>query len=496
MTTTGVAVNAGFPNRTLEFKYDYLGRRVQKRSLNQSAGTDTYRPYLYAGHSLVAEFDAPGGTSCGSLLKSYTWGLDLAGSLTATGGVGALVQITDHASSLAYFPTYDGNGNIAALLRASDGVAVAKYEYSPFGELLRCEGAHAKENPFRFSTKFTDDESGLVYYGARFYSPTLGRFINRDPIEEQGGLNLYGFSGNDSVNRVDYLGFQDLVPFVGSGPVDISGLNLPLTTVGAGPTQTPTTDPDGKRDTPIFVPVGGLIGHPSEVSAPTRTSRPASTERRVLTGSVPPVVAAPNSVEEDGSFPSVLAGTVRTGETNATIEGKAAHSAFGQGAKLSNDTITDRLTVGKNKVGVDELKPEGRLANTGKFNQAINQLYRQMAAAAEKFKGKTVEGSLWVWQKTGTGFKYVKVMTIKMGGGINGVLILPGVLSDVADMKEVRDRAAQNGRTYDQQLKLEMLERGPMLQTPYGSMPNPYWAQPINLNDPAELEAWTKGTTL
>jgi RHS repeat-associated protein len=83
---------------------------------------------------------------------------------------------------------------------------MARYEYSSFGELLRCEGSYARDNPFRFSTKFTDDESGLVYYGARYYSPSLGRFINRDPIEEKGGLNLYGFAGNDGVNGVDVHG--------------------------------------------------------------------------------------------------------------------------------------------------------------------------------------------------------------------------------------------------------------------------------------------------
>jgi RHS repeat-associated protein len=49
-------------------------------------------------------------------------------------------------------------------------------------------------------------ETGLVYYGHRYYSPSLGRFVNRDPIEEQGGLNLYGFCGNNAVNRWDYLG--------------------------------------------------------------------------------------------------------------------------------------------------------------------------------------------------------------------------------------------------------------------------------------------------
>jgi len=81
-------------------------------------------------------------------------------------------------------------------------------------------------------------ETGLVYYGHRFYSPSLGRFINRDPIEEQGGLNLYGFCGNNSINSWDVLGMGEEDGYFGStvylppvnvtpttsGQVDISGL--------------------------------------------------------------------------------------------------------------------------------------------------------------------------------------------------------------------------------------------------------------------------------
>jgi RHS repeat-associated protein len=126
------------------------------------------------------------------------------------GGVGALLQIRDHASGKDYFPSYDGNGNIAALLDAdsSTGAVAAAYEYSPYGEFLRCEGPYAKENPFRFSTKFTDDETGLVYYGRRYYSSSQGRFLGRDPIKEAGGLNLYGFVSNNPINRWDLLGME------------------------------------------------------------------------------------------------------------------------------------------------------------------------------------------------------------------------------------------------------------------------------------------------
>ena len=64
------------------------------------------------------------------------------------------------------------------------------------------------------STKYFDDESELAYYGYRYYSPELGRFVSRDPIGEEGGMSLYGFLHNDSINLVDIVG---LVWSVGAG---------------------------------------------------------------------------------------------------------------------------------------------------------------------------------------------------------------------------------------------------------------------------------------
>jgi len=85
----------------------------------------------------------------------------------------------------------------------------ARYEYGPFGELIRATGPMAKVNPFRFSTKYQDEETGLVYYGYRYYDPGTGRWLSRDPIDEAGGLNLYGMVGNDPLNRIDFLGLAD-----------------------------------------------------------------------------------------------------------------------------------------------------------------------------------------------------------------------------------------------------------------------------------------------
>ena len=76
----------------------------------------------------------------------------------------------------------------------------------PFGEVIRATGPMAKLNPFRFSTKYQDDESDLLYYGFRYLNTSTGRWLNTDPIGERGGLNLYGFVKNGPVSHVDWLG--------------------------------------------------------------------------------------------------------------------------------------------------------------------------------------------------------------------------------------------------------------------------------------------------
>ena len=101
-----------------------------------------------------------------------------------------------------YFPAYDNNGNVTKYIDGS-GDVVAAYEYDDFGRLLSQSSQLAHMFRIRFSTKYHDTETDLHYYGHRFYSPSLMRWICRDPIEEDGGLNLYGFCGNNAVCRYD-----------------------------------------------------------------------------------------------------------------------------------------------------------------------------------------------------------------------------------------------------------------------------------------------------
>ena len=81
-------------------------------------------------------------------------------------------------------------------------------ERSCFGnrKLIAKSGPLADFFRHRFSTKYYDFENGLYYYGYRFYNPALMRWLNRDPIDVNGGVNLYEFCGNNAVARIDNLG--------------------------------------------------------------------------------------------------------------------------------------------------------------------------------------------------------------------------------------------------------------------------------------------------
>lgn len=64
----------------------------------------------------------------------------------------------------------------------------------------------ASVNPVRFSSKYQDNESGCNYYGHRFYNPDTGRWLNRDPIGEAGGENVYALLNNYAIGNYDILG--------------------------------------------------------------------------------------------------------------------------------------------------------------------------------------------------------------------------------------------------------------------------------------------------
>ena len=115
--------------------------------------------------------------------------------------------------SYNFFYFHDGNKNVSDLVSYQSARGVpAHYEYAPFGAVTAATTNTAftafnaaSTNPYRFSSEYADDVLGLVYYNYRHYNPCVGRWLNRDPIEEEGGLNLYCF-GENSLFKYDALG--------------------------------------------------------------------------------------------------------------------------------------------------------------------------------------------------------------------------------------------------------------------------------------------------
>ena len=187
------------------FAYDAFGRRVARTSGESTSF------FFYDGWNLVRELRTTGGENVG--VDEYFWGRDVSSSLDGAGGVGGLVLLVHDGA--AYVPLYDANGNITAYVDAS-GSLVARYVYDCFGNVILSSGEQAGDFRFGFSTKYKDEATGLLLYECRCYSPVLGRWMTRDPIGEEGGVNLYAFCENDPLDSCDYLGLSmyplDMLP--------------------------------------------------------------------------------------------------------------------------------------------------------------------------------------------------------------------------------------------------------------------------------------------
>jgi RHS repeat-associated protein len=171
--------------------------------------------YIFDGWNVILEKATKGSpaTAGNTILTKRYWGLDLSGSNLGAGGVGGLLATVATKSSPASVGTethhfhYDANGNVTETID-SNGDLTASYEYGPFGELVSETGSYSTSNTYKFSTKSQDSETGYYYYGFRYYDAVNGRWLNRDPITERGGFNLYAIVGNETLHAVDMLGLK------------------------------------------------------------------------------------------------------------------------------------------------------------------------------------------------------------------------------------------------------------------------------------------------
>ncbi len=187
-----------------QFSYDGKMRRRIRQEFTWSGGwvQTNIVYYVYDGNVVIEERDVNHLPSV-----SYARGKDLSGRLQGAGGIGGLLARTDDSAQQTAFYHADGNGNVTMLVNSYQAV-VAKYLYDAFGNTLSLSGPIAYANRYRFSSKEAHQNSGLEYYLYRYYDPNLQRWPNRDPIGEAGGINLYGFVGNNPVSRIDPYGLQ------------------------------------------------------------------------------------------------------------------------------------------------------------------------------------------------------------------------------------------------------------------------------------------------
>lgn len=264
-------VSIPVPGYRITYTYDGLSRRIRKlveRNLTSSpSGYQilNHEGYLYDGWNLImtVRFDTASSadTPVRGRVASYVWGPDIGSSPYAgrnwqgAGGVGGLLMVIDDANTSAlysatstsaelaadtttnttdtYFPLTDRMGNITGYRRSIPGVEYnqlaltgAVFEYDAFGKEIRSTGPAADRVPFHFSSKFLDAETGLNYYGYRYYDSGNGRWLGRDPIGEDGGENLYGFLHNGPANLIDVLGLDfHVIQIYDPSPYDESSSN-------------------------------------------------------------------------------------------------------------------------------------------------------------------------------------------------------------------------------------------------------------------------------
>lgn len=174
------------PGVSASFVYDAFNRRISK-TVN---GVTTQ--YLYDGPDIVAELSAGG-----AVTATYLRGLNIDEPFVRQG------------TTTEFYHT-DALGSTLALTNAS-GTVSTTYKYEPFGQTTV---TGTSSNPFQYTGR-ENDGTGLYYYRARYYSPTLQRFISEDPLEFDGGdINLYSYAGNNTVNFIDPSGLYSWNEFM------------------------------------------------------------------------------------------------------------------------------------------------------------------------------------------------------------------------------------------------------------------------------------------
>jgi RHS repeat-associated protein len=198
---TGVTITQGSNVKQLAFAYDPFGRRIKKTIVQDTIGTDCTSPntcprttnYIYDGQSIIMEYDQNS-----NITAKYTHGPNIDEPLAVQQGTNI------------YYYHADGLGSITGLSNTS-GSIVQTYSYDSFGNMTTTGSI---SQPFTYTAREYDSETGMYFYRARYYDPTVGRFVTKDPISFAGGdVNLYNYVGANPINWSDPIGLYKLNMF-------------------------------------------------------------------------------------------------------------------------------------------------------------------------------------------------------------------------------------------------------------------------------------------
>jgi RHS repeat-associated protein len=213
---TGVQITQGSNVKQLTFAYDPFGRRIKKTVSPSGGGSgEETTNYVYDGQNIILEYD-----QAGIITTRYTHWPNIDEPLS--------IEITGATAFTPYYYHADGLGSITALSNATGNI-VQRYEYDSFGNQTITTNGNIKQ-PFTFTGREYDTETGMYFYRARYYDPKAGRFVTKDPIGFKGGdVNLYAYVSNDPINRIDPRGLDGIYINYNWYPVNTGyGFSLPL----------------------------------------------------------------------------------------------------------------------------------------------------------------------------------------------------------------------------------------------------------------------------
>jgi RHS repeat-associated protein len=167
---------------TVSFAYDPFGGRIKKVS---SAGTSVF---AYDGDNLIEETNGSG-----AVVARYTQGLSIDEPL-------AMLR----SAATSYYHA-DGLGSVTSLSNGAGSLAQT-YTFDSFGKQTASSGSLV--NPFQFTARDFDSETGLYYFRARYYAPVAGRFLSEDPMRFNASINFYAYVDDDPVNWMDPAGLD------------------------------------------------------------------------------------------------------------------------------------------------------------------------------------------------------------------------------------------------------------------------------------------------